>query len=175
MNYLSSKFNLIKVVLSSLSESLVNVEYNGFSPVSDPFKCFCDTAQLTQMIELPTRPPKHPEKSLLFDLFLTNCPLKYKVNYISGQCVIAAVWDIKLPKLKPDIITKIFFLYFCEQAFLHDLHLCDWAKVCLMPDPDMVLSYFKSLFLDIINKHAPLRKYKVKGCVNPLFTDHLSE
>ena len=44
-----------------------------------------------------------------------------------------------------------------------------------MPDSDMALSYFKSLFLDITNKHAPLRKYKVKGRVNPWFTDHLSD
>ena len=44
-----------------------------------------------------------------------------------------------------------------------------------MPNPDMALSYFKSHFLDITNKHAPLRKYKVKGRVDPWFTDHLSD
>ena len=133
------------------------------------------------MIESATRPdPKHPEKSSLIDLFLTNCPLKYKAtavfaNDISDHCVIAAVRDMKLPKVKSRIITKMNFKSFCEQAFLHDLYLCDWVKVGLMPDPDMALSYFKSLFLDITNKHAPLRKYKVKGRVDPWFTDHLSD
>ena len=83
--------------------------------------------------------------------------------------------DIKLPKVKPRIITKMNFKYFSEQAFLHDLYLCDWAKVGKMPDPDMALSFFKSLFLEITNKHAPLRKYKVKCRVNPWFTDHLSD
>jgi hypothetical protein len=158
-----------------------DLNWDWLSPVSDPFKCFCDDAHLTQMIESATRPnPKHPEKSSLIDLFLTNCPLKYKAtavfaNDISDHCVIAAVRDMKLPKVKSRIITKMNFKSFCEQAFLHDLYLCDWVKVGLMPDPDMALSYFKSLFLDITNKHAPLRKYKVKGRVNPWFTDHLSD
>lgn len=178
--------------LPSLSDSLSTVKYNELvfmgdlnwdwlAPVSDPFKCFCDSAHLTQIIESPTRPnPKHPEKSTLLDLFLTNAPHKYKAtavfaNDVSDHCVIAAVRDTKLPKLQPRIIIKRNFKSFCEQAFLHDLYLCDWAKVCLIPDPEMALSYFKLLFLDVINRHAPLRKYRVKGRDNPWFSDQLSD
>lgn len=58
---------------------------------------------------------------------------------------------------------------FCGQ----DFYLCDWAKVSLIPDPEMVLRYFQLLFLDIINEHAPLRKYKVKGHDNPRFSELL--
>lgn len=45
----------------------------------------------------------------------------------------------------------------------------------LIPDPEIALKYFKSLFLNIINKHAPFRKYKIKGCDNPWFSEKLSD
>ena len=39
----------------------------------------------------------------------------------------------------------------------------------------MALSYFKSLFSEVANKHAPLKKFKVKGRENPWFSDKLSD
>jgi len=47
--------------------------------------------------------------------------------------------------------------------------------VNLIPEPEITLEHFKSLFLDIINKHAPFRKYKIKGHDNPWFSEKLSD
>ena len=181
-----------KDTLSSLSDCLSSIKYNELvlmgdlnwdwlTPASDSFKCFCDSALLTQIIDSPTRPNnKHPEKSTLLDLILTNVPQKYKAiavfaNDVSDHCIIACVRDTKLPKCKPRIILKRNFKLFCEQAFLNDLYLCDWTKINLIPEPEIALQYFKSLLLDIINKHAPLRKHKIKGRDNPWFSEQLSE
>ncbi len=39
------------------------------------FKVFCDTYNLFQLVDKPTRPnSKFPEKSTLLDLVLTNAP-----------------------------------------------------------------------------------------------------
>ncbi len=173
-----------KDTLSSLSDCLSSMKYtelalmgdlnwDWLTPASDLIKSFCDLANLTQIIDSPTRPnPKHPEKSTLLDLFLTNMPQKYKAtavfaNDMSDHCVIAGVRDTKISKCKPRIIIKRNLKLFCEQAFLIDLNLCDWNRVNLILEPEIVLQYFKSLFLDIINKHAPFRKYKIKGRDNP--------
>ena len=80
--------------------------------------------------------------------------------------------DTRLSKCKPCIIVS---KSFCEQAFLKDLNLSDWTRVNLIPEPELELQYFKSLFLDIINKHAPLRKYKIKGRNNPWFSEHATK
>ena len=47
-------------------------------PVSDGLKMFCNSMNLTQLINSPTRPNlKCPDQSILVDLMLTNVPHKY--------------------------------------------------------------------------------------------------
>lgn len=76
-----------------------DLNWDWLTSASDQIKSFCDSANLTQIIDSPTRPnPKHPEKSTLLDLFLTNVPQKYKAtavfaNDMSDHCVIAGVRD----------------------------------------------------------------------------------
>lgn len=157
------------------------LNWDWLTPALDLIKSFCDSGNLTQSIDSPTRPnPKHPEKSTLLDLFLTNKPQKYKAtavfaNDLSDHCVIAGVRDTRKAKCKPRIIIKRIFKSFCEQAFLIDLNLCDWTRVNLIPEPEIELQSFNSLLLDIINKHAPHRKYKIKGHDNQWFSEQLSD
>lgn len=149
-----------KDTLSSLSDCLLSVKFNDLvilgdlnwdwlTPASDSFKCFCDSAFLTQIIDSPTRiNNKHPEKSTLLDLILTNVPQKYKAtavfaNDVSDHCVVACVQDTKLPKCKPRIVLKRNLKSFSEQAFLNDLYFCDWNKINLIPEPEIALQYFK--------------------------------
>lgn len=58
---------------------------------------------------------------------------------------------------------------------MHDLFACDWDKLVLIPDVNSAWQYFHTSFLKVINKHAPIRKFRVKGRDNPWFTDELSE
>jgi hypothetical protein len=92
-----SSINYIELVL------LVDLYWDWLTPASDLFKSFCDSANLTQFIDSPTRlrNPKHPEKSTLLDLFLTNVPQKFKAtavfaNDLSDHCIIAGVRDTRL-------------------------------------------------------------------------------
>lgn len=92
---------------------------------SDDLKAYCNSMNLFQIVNSPTRPNlKCPENLSLIDLIITNVPHKYSMasvfaNYISDHCLVATVRNIKIPKSKPYIITKCDMKHFMEQAFLH--------------------------------------------------------
>ena len=54
------------------------------------------------------------------------------------------------------------FKQFDERAFLMDLHVIPFKNVYNFSDPNVALSHWIDLFLDVINKHAPLKKKKKK-------------
>lgn len=136
---------------------------------------------LSQLINQPTRPnPKNLEKSTLIDLILTNVPHKFSslavfCNDLSDHCVVAACRDTKIPKGKPRIIFKRNLKQFNEQAYHHDLSLVNWGHIGLLPDVELAWTFFKENFEKIVNKHAPMRKFRVKGRENPWFSPELSD
>ena len=69
----------------------------------------------------------------------------------------------------PRIIYKRDFKHFQEQAFIRDVYNCKWDRISLFDDVEMAWSYFYDDFLNLINKHAPFRKFRVKGRNNPWF------
>lgn len=163
--------------LSSLMHSLGSLNYkelllmgdfnlNWMHQVSDGFKAFCDTYNLFQLVDSPTRPNlTFPENSTLLDLALTNAPHKYSLasvfaNDISDHCVVVVVRDTKLPKQKPRIVTKRCMKHFNKQGFLHDLAQFDWDKIMSILDNESAWKYFYDYFILIINKYAPLQKKK---------------
>lgn len=50
------------------------------------------------------------------------------------------------------------FKQFDERAFLMDLHVIPFKNVYNFSDPNVALSHWIDLFLDVINKHAPSKK-----------------
>uniref|UniRef100_A0A669EJS2 Reverse transcriptase domain-containing protein n=1 Tax=Oreochromis niloticus TaxID=8128 RepID=A0A669EJS2_ORENI len=182
----------VKETLVSLKHLLSKLKYNELlmagdlnwdwlNIVSDDFKSFCDSVNLTQLVNLPTRPNiKSPDKSTLIDLILTNVPHKFLslgvfCNDLSDHCVVATCRNTKIPKCKPRIIYKRNFKIFNEQAFQYDLSMANWEYLNLIPDIHLAWDYFKKIFMKILNKHAPIRKIRVKGRENPWFSSELSE
>ena len=49
-----------------------------------------------------------------------------------------------------------------EQRFFHDLFYFDWGKINLTADVENAWKFFYDGFTEIVNKHAPLRKSRVK-------------
>uniref|UniRef100_A0A3B3HCE9 Reverse transcriptase domain-containing protein n=1 Tax=Oryzias latipes TaxID=8090 RepID=A0A3B3HCE9_ORYLA len=181
-----------KEALSSLKDLLSRINYGELlmvgdfnwdwsSTASEDFKSLCDSINLSQLISQPTRPnTKCPEKSTLIDLILTNAPHKFSsagvfCNDLSDHCVVAACRDAKIPKCKPRIVIRRNFKKFNEQAYRHDLSLVNWERIGLTPNVELAWSFFKGNFEKIINKHAPMKKFRVKGRDNPWFTRELSD
>jgi len=75
----------------------------------------------------------------LIDLILTNVPHKFSSSDVfcgdlSDHCVVAALGNTKMPKLKSRIIYERTLKPFNEQACHHDLSNFDWKKIGLLPD-----------------------------------------
>lgn len=63
---------------------------------------------------------------------------------------------------------------FVEQAFLHDSFYFDWEKISLIDNVEFAWQSFYDGFIQIVNKHAPCLRFRVKGRNNTWFTPHLS-
>lgn len=89
-----------------------NLNRDWLNTVAVNFKSFCDSINLTQLVQMPSRPnTKNLDKPTLIDLILTNDPHKFSTlgvfcNDLSDHCVVAAVRDPKIPKYKLHIIVN---------------------------------------------------------------------
>lgn len=134
---------------------------------------------MAQLIDSPTRPNiKCPSRSSLLDLFLTNNPHKYTstgvfANDLSDHCAIGIVRNAKLPKPKPQILIKRDLRHFNEQTFLQGLSHIKWSRIYVIKDIDMAWKCFLDQLQTLINKHAPLRRFRVKGRSNPWFSSEI--
>ncbi len=64
--------------------------------------------------------------------------------------------------------------HFNEQGFLLDVAQYNWDRIFLIPDVESAWIYFYDGFISIINRHAPFKKFRVKGRDNPWFSEALS-
>jgi hypothetical protein len=137
----------------------------------------CNTCNLTQLVNSVTRLNiKYPLKSSLIDLILTNTPHHLNAsgifaNDISDHCARGG----KIPKKSPRVITKRNWKRFDIQGFLHDVSSIEWNRMELIPDVERTFSYFHNTFQDVCNRHAPFKKYRIKGRENPWFTKELTK
>jgi hypothetical protein len=122
-----------------------------------------DALNLTQIINEPTRyNPKSVNTGTLIDVILTNSPSKYTSvvfnQDLSDHCLIACIRNGSAIKWPPLITVKRSLKHFNEQAFLIDLAGVSWNDIDLIPSVDDAWLFFKSAFLTILNKHAPLKE-----------------
>ena len=167
---LISKYTHTEIVL------LGDLNWDWNSDKSTCFKQQCDSLNLSQIINSPTR----PNSNTLIDIILTNAVHKYVsvgvfANDLSDHCAIACVRSTKMPKSNGLTVIRRCFKHFSEQAFLHDLAQMDWSHVSLIPSVDESFTYFLDLFSLVANKHAPLKKVRIKNRSNPWFSRILGD
>ena len=61
-----------------------------------------------------------------------------------------------------------------KQAFNKDLKMASWVSELKSSDINSAWNGFKSIFLDICDRHAPLLPKKVRGYQNPRMTSAIS-
>ena len=76
-------------------------------------------------------------------------------------------------KADPKIIESRQFKNFDCDALIEDIKETPFHFASLMDDPNEMWNFWKSLFLEVINKHAPMRKRKVKSKSSPWITAEL--
>ena len=72
------------------------------------------------------------------------------------------------------------FKHFDEQSFIQDLSLIPWEVIQLFNNVDEMVEIWNSLFLEVVNKHAPLKCHRIKRkCqpdkITPEILDHIKE
>ena len=123
----------------------------------------------TQMIGEPTRTTDHSK--ILIDYMATNRPdcvsdqgvLPYG---ISDHDVVYMTRSMKKPrvKMKPKIVETRKYSTFDSEQFRNDLQSMPFDEIKnITAAPNEMWAMWKKFFLDVLNKHAPLTKIKVKG------------
>ena len=74
-------------------------------------------------------------------------------------------------KRDPKVIETRKHDYFDNTAFLRDLEAAPFNEINRFTNlPSEMWTIWKTLYLDILNKHAPLTKIKIKGSKLPYIT-----
>ena len=123
---------------------------------------------LTQLVKSPTRITQ--TSATLIDHIYTNNPDALTevdvLNWsISDHCPISCSRSIKLPKCKHKTHSYISFWSFKnfnKTVFCANLHCAPFTQVLNHTDPGKALATWYSAYLDVVNRHAPLKRKRVK-------------
>ena len=183
-----SYFSHIECLIASLEsenkESIImgdtNCDFlNPSNNNTKNLKRILNSFELTQLIKEPTRTTATTKT--IIDHIITNKP-----NMVSNSGVIScgisdhdAVFierNVRAPKLKvpPKILNVRNFKRFDSVSFQADIKGIPMERIrSVSGDVNEMWHWWKTFFLDILNKHAPVAKIKVKGNHLPYVTSEL--
>ena len=110
----------------------------------------------------------------LIDLFLTNKPLSFQKRNITEtglsdyHKLISTFFKSHFTRLRPKVITYRNYKKFAENLFLNDLQKLDIK----LDEKNSESSYslISNKFLEVVNKHALLKKKVLRGNYSPFVT-----
>ena len=135
-----------------------------FDHNAEHLKFITETYRYTQLIDQPTRITSST-RTLIIYIFtnkpdiITNGVLHVGISDLS---LIYAIYKHNTLKADPKIIESRQLKKFDCEAFIEDIKEKPFHFASVMDDPNEMWDVWKSLFLEVVNKHAPMRKRKVK-------------
>ena len=129
----------------------------------------------------PLRHPCTPTTTrTLIDHIFTNKPdiiTNHGVLHvgISDHSLNYAIHKHNTPKTDPKVIESRQFKNFDSDAFIDDIKETPFHLTSLLDDPNEMWYVWKSLFLEIANKHAPIRKRKANSKSSPWISSELRQ
>ena len=136
-------------------------------PEGNALNDLCATLNLKQLVTSPTRVMEH-SSSLIDVILASNIALvidtKVMETHISDHFLIYSVLNLKSPKTPPNYIKSSNLKNYNAENFLLDLQAQQvaWTENYLITDASEKLDYFNQVFLDILDKHAPIKIIKPK-------------
>ncbi len=133
-----------------------------------------DIYNLKNLIEIPTRTGKTSET--LLDLILTNNKRRILTSgvvdvHLSDHSLIYTVLRTSAPRLRSRKICFRSLKHFDSALFQQDLHNAPFHIIEVFDNVDDKYYAFESLYLDILNEHAPLKQVHVRGNQVPFMTE----
>ena len=128
---------------------------------------------LSQLVNTPTRVTASTS-TLIDHIYTTNIHLVQHVwvpnvgisDHFPVLCSLKSKL-IKRKKLEHTYLTYRSFKHFHPEAFCHDLQQASFHEVLNHTDPNNALQLWYHLFLAILNKHAPVKKKRVRHPLLP--------
>ena len=78
-----------------------------------------------------------------------------------------------VPKAPPKTIEYRSYRKYDKSSFIKDLKETDWNMVDFNGDIDPAVEMWKTRFTDPANRHAPIKKIRIKGAKTPWMTSDL--
>lgn len=126
-----------------------------------------DIFNLHNVIKSATRKAK--TSATLLDLILTNN--KRRILTSSDHSLVYTVLRASAPQSRSRKICFRSMKNFSQEQFLRDLHSAPFHIIDLFDDVDDKIHAFESLYLDILNEHAPLKQVHIRGNQIPYMTE----
>ena len=140
----------------------LNCNLLGNCPDSQALLDLCSTLNLFQLVEKPTRVTETSQT--LIDVILTTNKLfidtcNVMSSTISDHCLVYLTLKLKAQRTRASYITTRSYKNFDPDKFIEDLSHVPFHMVTFFEDPDdQVDTFLNSLFLNVLNEHAPIKR-----------------
>ena len=117
--------------------------------------------------------------SSLIDHIVTNTPEKISdsgvIHSISDHSLVFAIRKISVIDKQENILEIRNMKNFNEEKFIEDLLKQPWEHIYFSAeDPNAMWEIWKKIFLDVLDKHAPLQHKKIRSKKAPWITNDIS-
>ena len=152
-------------ILGDLNCNMLKTDKDANIPTKK-IKSLYELYQLTQMIDEATRVTM--TTSSLIDHIVTNTPEKISDSGvihtgISDHSVVFAIRKISVIDKQENILEIRNMKNFNEEKFIEDLLKQPWEHIYFSAeDPNAMWEIWKKIFLDVLDKHAPLQHKKIR-------------
>ena len=141
----------------------------------DKLEEFCDLFNLTNLMKNETCFTRDHKSTI--DLILTNKPKSFQNTCITEtglsdfHKLISTFFKTQITRLKPKIVFYRNYKHFEDSRFLEDLNSTDFSLNT--DDPNENYNFITDKFLNVVNRHAPLKKKTLRGNQAPFLTKEL--
>ena len=183
-DFLSSLTSATELMCESRQEILLIGDFNidmlvrehGHDPENDSLMDFCDRFCLQNQISEPTRVTE--KRMTLIDVTLASHPERYATcgnlhMGLSDHNLVYAVRKNKLPRAKARVIEYRSMRQFDIDKFLNDLKTVPWSTAYIYDDVDDLWHHWAQLYNEVLYKHAPIKKKRVRGDQLPVITPQI--
>ncbi len=162
-NFSGTKLDFI--ITGDLNSDLLK---NALENDTKHFVYACETHQLTQLVNKPTRIT--PTSSSLIDMIMTTCSdksIQHSVMSvgIADDCLVCVTsYKSHYATQKHRTIDMRNYENFNEDEFLRELAQCNWAGIEDSNDVDVEYDRWKHLFTDVCDNYCPFVIRRVLKC-----------
>ena len=93
---------------------------------------------------------------------------------ISDHSIVFCTMKSGVPKAPPKTIEYRSYRMYDKGSFIKDLEETNWDIIDINGDIDPAVEMWNTLFTDVANRHAPIKKTRIKGSKTPWMTPELS-